>query len=148
MAGHEVGIGGWESICSGVSGRSKPPRAPAQPHYTYLDMQPRKSCSGCGGSGCCALPLPRGSFTGGFSPFARGPGRGEAMLSAGTHCGHACPAPHPLAQHMMGCRGAGWSPLPPGTLCLLRGRRGSQELLGVGPESGLTPSAGVWGVGS
>lgn len=80
-----------------MSGRSRPPRAPTQPHCTYLDMQPRKSCSGCGGSACCALALPRGSFTGGFSPFAQGPGEGEAMLSLGTHCVHACPAPHPLA---------------------------------------------------
>lgn len=69
------------------------------------------------------------------------------MLSAGTHCGHACLAPHPLAQHMVGCRGAGWSPLPPGTLCPLWGRKGSQELLGVGPESGLTPPCGCGACG-
>lgn len=95
MAGHGVGTGRG-SNCSGVSGRSSP-SAPAQPRCTYLDMQPRKSCSGGGGSGCCALALPRGSFTGGFSPFARGPGSREGMLSPGTRCGHISPTHRPLA---------------------------------------------------
>ena len=109
---------GGRTISSGVSGRSGSPPGPPQPPCTYLDMQPRKSCSGCGGSGCCALALPRSSFTGGFSPFPWGPGGGKAMLSPGTLCLPRSPSP---CQHGTGRRGAGWSSLPPGTLCLLGG---------------------------
>lgn len=122
MAGHGNWGRGGVRICSATSSRS---------HSTYLDMQPRKSCSCCGGSGGCALALPR-SFTGGLSPFARGPGRGEAMLNLGTHVGTPSPLP---PQHVMGVPISPRDPLP---------AKGAQRIpAGPHPE----PPQRAWGCG-
>lgn len=101
-----------------------PPPCPAQPRGTYLAMQPRKSCSGCGAS--AGLALPRGSFPGGcFSSFCRGPGREKGDAEPG----------HPLHVWVQGC----WMRPSPPKDPLLGGRRSPRRLLAEGAKHSLTP---------
>lgn len=69
------GPGGKHPVPGRPRGLLPPARtALPKPGGTYLDMQPRKSCSGCWGSVCWLLALPLASLTGGFSSFSRGSG--------------------------------------------------------------------------
>lgn len=141
--------GGGRSIGSGVSSRSmSPPRGPRAAPLHLLGHAAEEVVLRLRGVRVLRLGFTPRLLHGGLLPPRVGAWRGRGDAEP-RHPPWAWPPRSPSpCQHVMGWRAV---PSPRGDPLPTAGgwrAEGPQQLLGAGPESGLTPSAWVWGVGS
>lgn len=130
MAGHGVGTGRG-SNCSGVSGRSSPPSPRTAPLH-LLGHAAEEVVLRRRGVRVLRLGFAPRLLHRGLLPLGPGAWRQRGDAEPGHPLRAHLPHPPSSCQPVIGCRGARWSPLPPGTLCPVRGHGGSRQRLGAG----------------